>query len=262
MPYVSTEWGNVYYEVHGEGPALMFVHGSGGNHSSWWQQVPHFRDRYQVVTVDLPGFGLSVRNDREPEDAAYPAAMLAVLDDAKIDRAVVVAGQGASPVLTLAINNPDRVAAAVTSHSLRGLDDEKLQAMAGADRAEADKLSTGDRLMSKEFQQEHPERVFLFWQLGTFNVTPSGAAGRVRSTLSVTPDQVNDVIARGVDVCFLRSTEETVVGPATYEYLQELLPGCHIETMEGAHSVYWENPDRFNATLDRILERAYRPAAA
>jgi len=29
----------IYYEVHGSGSAVMLVHGSGGHHAAWWQQV-------------------------------------------------------------------------------------------------------------------------------------------------------------------------------------------------------------------------------
>ena len=36
-------FGNLYYEVSGSGPALLFAHGLGGNQMSWWQQVAHFR---------------------------------------------------------------------------------------------------------------------------------------------------------------------------------------------------------------------------
>ena len=32
----------IYYEVAGSGPFLVFAHGLGGNHLSWWQQVPYF----------------------------------------------------------------------------------------------------------------------------------------------------------------------------------------------------------------------------
>ena len=38
----------LYYEVEGTGPFLVFAHGLGGNHLSWWQQVPHFRARYSL----------------------------------------------------------------------------------------------------------------------------------------------------------------------------------------------------------------------
>ena len=38
-------FGTLYYEVTGSGPALLFAHGLGGNHLSWWQQVAHFAPR-------------------------------------------------------------------------------------------------------------------------------------------------------------------------------------------------------------------------
>ena len=44
-------FGNLYYEVTGSGPALLFAHGLGGNHLSWWQQVAHFAPRYTCVSL-------------------------------------------------------------------------------------------------------------------------------------------------------------------------------------------------------------------
>ena len=38
----------IHYEVTGSGPAIVFAHGLGGNHMSWWQQVAHFSSRYHV----------------------------------------------------------------------------------------------------------------------------------------------------------------------------------------------------------------------
>lgn len=32
----------IYYEVAGAGAALVFVHGLGGNHAVWFQQLAHF----------------------------------------------------------------------------------------------------------------------------------------------------------------------------------------------------------------------------
>jgi len=32
----------IYYEVTGSGPAIIFAHGLGSNHLTWWQQIPHF----------------------------------------------------------------------------------------------------------------------------------------------------------------------------------------------------------------------------
>ena len=41
----------IYYEVAGKGPALVFAHGLGGNHLSWWQQVAHFAPRSHLRRV-------------------------------------------------------------------------------------------------------------------------------------------------------------------------------------------------------------------
>ncbi len=38
---------HLYYEdTGGNAPALLFLHGAGGNHLSWWQQVPVFAEEY------------------------------------------------------------------------------------------------------------------------------------------------------------------------------------------------------------------------
>ena len=61
MPYAkeTVAGTRIYYEVHGEGPAVVFVPGGGGNHASWWQQIPRFHGRYKLILVDWPGYGLS-----------------------------------------------------------------------------------------------------------------------------------------------------------------------------------------------------------
>ena len=59
MPFLPVNGIELYYEVHGEGPAIVFCHGAGGNHLSWWQQVPVFAQRFRCITYDSRAFGLS-----------------------------------------------------------------------------------------------------------------------------------------------------------------------------------------------------------
>jgi pimeloyl-ACP methyl ester carboxylesterase len=40
--YATANGVQVYYAVHGDGPALVFCHGSGGHHAIWWQQIADF----------------------------------------------------------------------------------------------------------------------------------------------------------------------------------------------------------------------------
>jgi 3-oxoadipate enol-lactonase len=55
---------SIWVEVdgRGDGPAVVLTHGLGGNHASWWQQVPALvAAGYRVVTWDQRGFGRSTR---------------------------------------------------------------------------------------------------------------------------------------------------------------------------------------------------------
>ena len=49
----------VHYEVTGEGPAVVLIHGLSGSGRWWAYNVPVLAQRYQVYNVDVVGFGRS-----------------------------------------------------------------------------------------------------------------------------------------------------------------------------------------------------------
>jgi pimeloyl-ACP methyl ester carboxylesterase len=256
VPFAKSEGADIYYEVHGEGPAVLFVHGSGGHHAAWWQQVPYFTSRgYSVVTLDLRGFGRSTSNQDEYDSLEFPGDILAVIDDAGIDRAVMV-GQsiGASAALKVAVAHPDRAAGVVLAHSLGGLDHPELAELVKADRAEAEKLPVLDRLMSKAFQESSPEMTFLFRQMGTFN----RAKMQDLRNLTLGGPTVETLSGLGVPICFLAGEQDAVIRPRTIGRAQELVAGSVLELIPNApHSMYWEVPELFNAGIERFLKTVY-----
>ncbi|MBA1394005.1 alpha/beta fold hydrolase, partial [Lactobacillus sp. XV13L] len=51
----------IYYEVMGVGPAVIFCHGFGGSHVVWSEQVNYLvKSGYQTITIDLPGHGKTI----------------------------------------------------------------------------------------------------------------------------------------------------------------------------------------------------------
>jgi 3-oxoadipate enol-lactonase len=90
MPFVKSNGIKLYYEVHGEGVPIVFAHGRGGSHVSWWQQVPSLSRRFQVVTFDHRGFGQSVDEPGGPGRAAYADDLRNLLDHLSIDSAHLV----------------------------------------------------------------------------------------------------------------------------------------------------------------------------
>lgn len=84
MPYVETNEIETYYESHGDGPPLVFVHGAWVDRRMWGAQVEALSGEYRVIVYDLRGHG---RTGSSPERnytiellAADLRALIDVLD--------------------------------------------------------------------------------------------------------------------------------------------------------------------------------------
>lgn len=109
--------------IGGEGPLLLLLHGTGGSSHSWAPCLPGLAGHYQVLTLDLPGHGLTRVRDLPPDAPARPvspfslrgmAAAVADVLRALEARPVVVAGHSAGVPLLLrllldGVITPERV---------------------------------------------------------------------------------------------------------------------------------------------------------
>ncbi|BDZ64803.1 alpha/beta fold hydrolase [Agromyces mangrovi Wang et al. 2018] len=255
MPRVDNDGTSIYYQVHGEGSPIVFVHGSGGHHAAWWQQVVALRDAHTVVTLDLRGFGNS-DSDETYDSLNFPGDIVAVLEDADLTDAVLV-GQsiGAAAALKAALRVPQRIRGVILAHSLGGIDAPEVTPLVQADRAEAEKLPVIDRLLTKAFRAEQPAKTFLFTQQGTFN-TARMQDLRNLATDGPTPA---DIAASGLSVAFLAGEKDAVISPATVTAAHELVPGSLLEVVPGApHSMYWEAPEKFNTAVKQLVDALAR----
>jgi len=118
MPYASSQGVRINYEIEGEGPPLVLVHGITGS-LKWWYQCGYvvvLKKHYRLVLIDARGHG---KSDKPHEHAAYawPSGVmdvLAVLDALRISRAIywgysMGAGFGFGALATA----PERIAALV-----------------------------------------------------------------------------------------------------------------------------------------------------
>lgn len=91
MPYANNQEVHIHYEIEGEGPPLVLLHGLGGSLEHWRQTgyVEALKNEYRVILIDARGHGAS---DKPHEPKAYRmtlrvADVLAVLDDLNIAKA-------------------------------------------------------------------------------------------------------------------------------------------------------------------------------
>ncbi len=117
MAFATTDDGvQLYYEEHGEGTPLLFVHEFAGDHRSWDAQVRHFSRRYRCIVYGARGYPPSaVPND--PEAYSQLRAVgdaVAVLDAVGADTAHVIGNSmGGFTTLHLGLRHPERVTALV-----------------------------------------------------------------------------------------------------------------------------------------------------
>ena len=95
-----------------QAPTVLLVHGLGQNaHRDWAPVVDELAERFQVVTVDLPGFGASPPPGRAYDFATLSTLLIRLLDKVAPGQRVHVVGHslGAALSLALAHRHPERV---------------------------------------------------------------------------------------------------------------------------------------------------------
>src|SRR5579864_9152268 len=108
--YVKRPGAEIYYETTGTGPAIVFAHGLGGNHLSWWQQVPYFSQRYTCLTFAHRGFSPSRVTSGTVDPALFEGDLLALIDHLELAEVRLVAqSMGGWTCLNFALHHPRRV---------------------------------------------------------------------------------------------------------------------------------------------------------
>ena len=255
MPSEPVNGIDLYYESHGDGPALVFLHGAGGNHISWWQQVPKFREHYRCITIDHRGFGASTDPDQEGW-ARFVDDLEALLDRLEVERTALVAqSMGGRTALGFAVRHPQRVSALVMCDTWGFFDWPELQeqqqrlreAQPGAEPVSGLVQGGG---MPEHFWLANPEIAFLYGQVQELNPPREQTAAKLAGS-GMTKE---DVAALRVPTLFIAGSADPLIPPQIIRRVQELVPGSQYIEFEGCgHSVYWENAAAFNETLGSFL---------
>jgi 3-oxoadipate enol-lactonase len=260
MPLAPINGIDFYYESHGEGPAVVFAHGAGGNHASWYQQVPFFSRTNRVITFDHRGFGQSADTNGLGR-GSFVDDLRALLDYLGVEQAALVAqSMGGATALGFAVRYPQRVTALVMADTLGGVAlpgelGDKQREVAAATR----ELSQLDRVVSKSLPVRDAVKAQLYLQIASFNpdnatrLTP--APGAVPPT-PVTVEQVKDT-AKTVPMLFLVGAEDVLQPPDIVGAAASMVALAQFTVVsDSGHSVYFEQPDVFNFEVSRFLTLA------
>jgi len=244
-----------YDDSGGDLPAILFLHGAGGNHLSWWQQVPAFVKEYRCITVDQRGFGKSPDVPDGPGCSALASDTLALLDHLGLDRvAMVTQSMGGWAAVGAAVQQPQRFWAIVLANTVGNLTDPQIAAL----RQEL--LETRPQrppvlwqgALGATFQKRDPTRTFLYAQISEVN---EAQIETFRDQLYALTTPVERYSACGVSTLFITSDEDILVWPELSELVQSKVPGSRLLRIpEAGHSVYFEQPELFNREVKAFLQ--------
>ena len=261
MPTIEANGTQLYYEEHGKGFPVVLAHGAGGNHMSWWQQVPEFARHYRCITFDHRGWGLSL-DTADLGPAAFANDLTGLLDGLGIDDTFLLGqSMGGLTCLAFTIANPGRVRGLVMANTFAGMrrevwlaSDEDLHTQVRSiwDRRRADGVK---RALSREFSSQNKDRAFLYKQIRLINEHgPNHLQAEVQVQRLRALERVPDtgatreaLAAMSTPVLFIGGEHDDVMPVSLMAVAQTLIPGSQMAVVQGSgHSVYFEDPKTFN----------------
>ena len=251
MPYASISGTQMFYESHGDGPAIVFAHGRGGNHLSWWRQVAVFREHYRCITFDHRGWGLTAGSGGEPDPQTFASDLGELLDHLGIERAALVAqSMGGVTSLGFALAHPERVAGLVLADTTGGIGDPSVVSLLEEVHPPEDPLR---RALSDGFIDGHPDLAFLFGSIGRINpaMPVSVVSGMFRNPAG---PKAADLAGFPVPTMLVVGEEDLIFPVRVIEAVHRLIPGSRLEIVPGAaHSTHFEQAEVFNDLLAGFL---------
>ncbi|MBU2054017.1 MAG: alpha/beta hydrolase [Proteobacteria bacterium] len=223
---------------------LVFIHGSGGDHTNWIRQCTPLKSVFNIVALDLPGHGRS-EGPGEQAVPAYVEWVKKILDKLEIKKPVLIGHSlGAAICLSFVIRYREAASAVVPVGGgvrmpvnpaiLEGLKEDPALII-----SMAAKLSVA---------KANRERL-----CGLITEVLSGVdPGIIHGDFSACShlDLTEDVAGIRLPALVICGAEDKMTPPALSEFLRDRIAGARLELIGGTgHFVMLEDPEAFNAAL-------------
>ena len=258
MPTVHSHGASVYYEIYGDGPAVVFAHGADGNTLSWFQQIPHFARSYRVILFDVRGWGRSYCPP-ERADLRYASDdLLAILDAERVQRAALVGMSiGGWASMRAAVDQPERVACLVLIGSAGGIvTPELFSAFSKLLEQGAAGEQWMDRFLAPDFREREPVLAFLHDQIQGLNppFDPTLVQGAIDA--QVHPEELT-----GYDVptLLIYGALDALQGTELLLEVASMIPGLETAELGGTGpSPHFEAAEAFNPLAEEFIALHHR----
>jgi pimeloyl-ACP methyl ester carboxylesterase len=252
----TADGASIYYQMQGEGDPMLLIHGYPLNSGLFRDNVGPLSEQYQVITVDLRGFGQSTSPSEEGSIETYATDVLAVMDELGIDQAIVGGmSMGGPIVFEMYRQAPERFSGMILNDTIDAAaspPEAGLWAGVAQQAEEMGVASLVDFLMpdmlTGETRMNQPELVEYLGSLMEEASQDAAIAGA--NALETRPDSSDTLVEITVPTLILTGVEDSLYAFEIAQMMNEGILNSELVLIPGAaHAAIIEAADEANAAI-------------
>jgi 3-oxoadipate enol-lactonase len=244
-----------------DAPVLVLAHTLATSRAMWRRQIPHFADRYRVISFDMRGHGESAAPDYPYSLEMLAEDVIGVLDSLGVERPAIFLGISIGGMIgqALALRHADRFRAFILCSTVSrtppegsAMWDQRIEAIR-KDGIESQVQPTLERWLSPEFRARDPETAK--WVADMIRATP--VAGMIGCARAIQQLDYTDQLERITVPTLIIAGEKDPGAPvAAAQVIHEGIKGSRLAVIPNVlHQAPIEATDLFNRIVDEFLER-------
>ena len=250
------------FDNEGKGDiSLVLVHGWANNRSIWDDQVSHFSEKYQVIALDLPGFGESGNNRNEWSMSAYGKDITSIILELNLKNVVLVGFSLGGPIIIESYKNtPDQIIGLVLVDAIQDVESKITPPMAHyIDSVMMDIVNniTKEKFVKGGFVKKNIDSSF---QRIVSILDGASHIGWEETLAEVKRWQNEDCTYSIKDVKVPIIAINSEIRPTNVEAFRRYAPGFKAKIVKDVgHLIMWDNPEEFNRLLEESLQEFIVP---
>lgn len=260
MPFGQVRDIQLYYEIVGEGPRLLFINGTGADLRRRQPYVDRLSDHFTVLRYDQRGLGQTEKPDRHYSMADYADDAPALMDLVGWETAHVLGVSfGGSVAQELARRHPQRIARMVLACANPGGPyGYPLLELHGKDAETRARTMLGlDSRKNAEWQAAHSEEAAKLLEMGRKRggpVDPSDPHAAMGARRQLEAREEHDARAWigeiAVPTALYGGRYDGLGTPEGQQFMAERIVGSEMRLFEGAHGFLNEDPEALPAVVE------------
>ncbi len=261
MHSLRSDDAEIFYAIHGSGPAVVLLHPFPSHHEFWMPVIPALESRYRLILPDLRGHGASEIGQGPAFMGKHAADVARIMDAAGVGKAAfIVCSIGGyigfeflrrfrSRVSALALCNtrPQPDTAEARANRLKAADAVLEQGTEPFLQTMIPKLFGRTTMSSRPDLVEGALRMMRKMSAEDISLVLRGMAER--------PDSVPDLKHFNLPTLIIMGEEDSLASAADGELMRQNIPGSRVNVIPKAgHYAPWERPEAVAPLLRQFLD--------